>query len=100
MPVCPVAGIDPFRCLHDLPQPKLDVVRGQGHTLDMALEEVAISAAQLRPGAAGVKVIAQGCKNERLDLGGGNAADRAVRPRLLLQHGLGDVIAVARASLV
>src|SRR6478609_8829168 len=100
MPVFPVAGIDFFRCLHDLAQPKLDMVRVQGHTLDMALEEVAISVGQLPPGAAGVKVIAQRCNNERLDLGSGNAADRAARPRMLLQHGLRDVIAVARASLV
>jgi hypothetical protein len=49
MPVFPVAGIDFFRCLHDLAQPKLDMVRGQGHTLDMALEEVAISVGQLPP---------------------------------------------------
>src|SRR5262249_49391005 len=34
------------------------------------------------------------------DLGGGNAADQSGRLRLLLQHSLGDVIAVAGAALV
>jgi hypothetical protein len=55
---------------------------------------------QLLPGAARVEVVAQRCKDERLDLGGGNAADRSGRRGLALQRGLGHVIAVAGAALV
>ena len=54
-------GIKPLRLLNDLPQPKLDMVRGQGHALDMALDKVAIIVGQLFPRAAGVEVIAQRC---------------------------------------
>src|SRR5262249_40593530 len=43
---------------------------------------------------------AQRRHDERLDLGGGNAADQSGRRGLILQHGLGDVIAVAGAALV
>src|SRR5262252_3147723 len=66
----------------------------------MTLEEVAIIVGQLLPGAARAQMAAQRRHDERLDLGGGNAADRSGRLRLLLQHSLGDVIAVAGAALV
>src|SRR5215208_6672961 len=66
----------------------------------MALEEVTIIVGQPLPGAAGVEVVAQSRNDERLNLGGGNAADQSGRPALSLQHGLGDVIAVAGAALV
>jgi hypothetical protein len=89
-----------LRGLDDLAQPKLEMVRGQCHTLEMALEEVAIIVGQLLPGAARAQMAAQCRHDERLDLGGGNAADQSGRLGLLLQHGLGDVIAVAGAALV
>src|SRR5262249_26791530 len=76
------------------------MVRGQCHTLEMALEEAAIIVGQLLPGAARAQMAAQRRNDERLDLGGGNAADRSGRRRLILQHGLGDVITVAGAALV
>src|SRR5215813_12954822 len=76
------------------------MVRGQCHTLEMALEEVAIIVGQLLPAAARAKMAAQRRHDERLDLGGGNAADQSGRRGLILQHGLGDVIAVAGAALV
>jgi hypothetical protein len=41
----------------------------------MAFDKVAIIAGQLLPGAAGVEVMAQRCKDERLKLGCGNTAD-------------------------
>src|SRR5262249_34679097 len=82
-----------LRGLDDLAQPKLEMVRGQCHTLEMTLEEVAIIAGQLLPGAARAQMAAQRRQDERLDLGGGNAADQSGRLRLLLQHSLGDVIA-------
>ena len=66
----------------------------------MALEELEIIVGQLLPGAAGVEVVAQRRNDERLNLGGGNAADQSGRLGLSLQHGLGDVIAVAGAALV
>src|SRR5215475_7224909 len=83
-----------------LAQPKLEMVRGQCHTLEMTLDEVAIIVGQLLPGAARAKMAAQRRHDERLDLGGGNAADQSGRRGLSLQHGLGDVIAVAGAALV
>ena len=74
-----------MRGLADLAQPKLEMVRGQCHTLEMTLEEVAIIAGQLLPGAARAQMAAQRRHDERLDLGGGNAADqsgrRAATPR-------------------
>src|SRR5215467_1307917 len=76
------------------------MVRGQCHTLEMALDEVAIIVGQLLPGAARAQMAAQRRHDERLDLGGGNAADQSGRLGLILQHGLGDVIAVAGAALV
>src|SRR5262249_12210481 len=76
------------------------MVRGQCHTLEMALEEAAIIVGQLLPGAARAQMAAQRRNDERLDLGGGNAADQSGRRGLILQHGLGDVIAVAGAALV
>ena len=48
-----------LRGLDDLAQPKLEMVRGQCHTLEMALEEVAIIVGQLLPGAARAQVAAQ-----------------------------------------
>src|SRR5262245_2192140 len=95
--VCRVVGL---RGLDDLAQPKLEMVRGQCHTLEMTLEEVAIIVGQLLPGAARAQMAAQCRHDERLDLGGGNAADQSRRRRLILQHSLGDVIAVAGAALV
>src|SRR5438874_967344 len=75
------------------------MVRGQCHTLEMALEEVAIIVGQLLPGAAGVQVGAQRRQDEGLDLGGGNA-DQSRWLEASLQYGLGDVIAVTGAALV
>src|SRR5205823_13946393 len=75
-------------------------VRGQGHTLEMAFEELVIIVWQQRADAAGVEVVAQRHNDEHLDLGGGNAAHQSARLGLPLQHGLGDVIAVAEAALV
>src|SRR5204863_5551944 len=89
-----------LRGLDDLAQPKLEMVRGQCHTLEMALEEVAIIVGQLLPGAARAQTAAQRRNDERLDLGGGYAADQSGRRGLSLQHRLGDVIAVAGAALV
>src|SRR5205814_10467811 len=45
-------------------------------------------------------VVAQRRNGKRLNLGGGYAADQSGRRGLSLQHGLGDVIAVAGAALV
>src|SRR6266704_3535589 len=73
---------------------------GQCHTLEMALEEVAIIVGQPLPAAARVEVVAQRRNGKRLNLGGGYAADQSGRRGLSLQHGLGDVIAVAGAALV
>src|SRR5262249_55782542 len=81
----------------DLAQPKLEMVRGQCHTLEMALEEVAIIVGQLLPGAARAQMAAQRRHDERLDLGGGNAADQSGRRGPILQPALGDVIAGGRA---
>ena len=41
-----------LRWLDALAQPKLEMVRGQCHTLEMALEELAIFVGQLLPGVA------------------------------------------------
>src|SRR5262245_65808291 len=76
------------------------MVRGQCHTLEIALEEVAIIVGQLLPGAARAQMAAQRRNDERLDLGGGYAADQSGRRGLIVQHGLGDVIAVTGAALV
>src|SRR6266446_7464078 len=89
-----------LRGLDELAQPKLEMVGGQCHTLEMALEEVAIIVGQLLPGAARAKMAAQRRHDQRLDLGGGNAADQSGRRGLILQQSLGDVIAVAGAALV
>ncbi len=93
-------GIKLLRLLNDVPEPKLDMVRAQGHALKMAFDKVAIIAGQLLAGAAGGEVFTQRCQDERLELGCGNTADRSGRVRFFLQHGLGDVIAVARAVLI
>ena len=45
----------------------------------MAFDKLAIIVGQLLPGTAGVEVMAQRRKDERLKLGGGNAADRSGR---------------------
>src|SRR6516164_5447917 len=76
------------------------MVRGQCHPPEIALEEVAIIVGQLLPGAVRAQMAAQRRHDERVDLGGGNAADQSGRRRLILQHSLGDVIAVAGAALV
>src|SRR5215472_11725641 len=89
-----------LRGLDDLAQPKLEMVRGQCHTLEMTIEEVAIIVGQLLPGAARAQMAAQRRHDKRLSLGGGYAADRSKRRGLSLQHRLGDVIAVAGAALV
>jgi hypothetical protein len=70
-----------LRGLDDLAQPKLEMVRGQCHTLEMALEEVTIIVGQLPGGAAGVEVVAQRRNDERLNLGGGSAADQGLGQR-------------------
>ena len=59
-----------LRGLDDLAQPKLEMVRGQSHTLEMALEEVAIIVGQLLPGAARAQMVTQRRNDERLNLGG------------------------------
>src|SRR5262245_46202871 len=76
------------------------MVRGQCHTLEMTLDEVAIIVGQPLPAATRVEMAAQCCHDERLSLGGGYAADQSGRRGLSLQHRLGDVIAVADAALV
>src|SRR6516165_8994416 len=76
------------------------MVWGQCHTLEMALEEVAIIVGQLLPGAARAQMAAQRRHDERLNLCSGNAADQSAWLGLPLQHGLRDVIAVADATLV
>jgi hypothetical protein len=68
-----------LRGLDELAQPKLEMVGGQCHTLEMALEEVAIIVGQPLPAAARIEVVAERRHDERLDLGGGNAADDARR---------------------
>src|SRR5436190_23785394 len=73
---------------------------GSMYTLEMALEEVAIIVGHPLPAAARVEVVAQRRNDERLNLGGGYAADQSGGRGLSLQHGLGDVIAVAGAALV
>src|SRR6516225_5816375 len=75
------------------------MVRGQCHTLEMTLDEVAIIVGQPLPAATRVEMAAQCRHDERLSLGGGYAADQSGRG-LSLQHRLGDVIAVAGAALV
>src|SRR5260221_398513 len=76
------------------------MVGGQCNSLDMALDKIAIIVGQRLAGAACVEVIAQRGNDERLEVGGGNAADRSGRPRFLLQHGWGDEMAVARAPFI
>src|SRR5438132_3214319 len=76
------------------------MVGGQCHTLEMALEEVAIIVGQPLPAAARVEVVAERRNGKRLNLGGGYAADQSGRRGLSLQHGLGAVIALAGAALV
>src|SRR5260370_33145248 len=76
------------------------MVRGQYHTLEMTLDDVAIIVGQPLPAATRVEMAAQCCDDERLDLGGGYAADQSGRRGLILQHGLGDVIAVSGAALI
>src|SRR5258705_13938751 len=66
----------------------------------MAPEEAGINAGNPLPAAARVEVVAQRRNDKRLNLGGGYAADQSGRRGLSLQHGLGDVIAVAGAALV
>src|SRR5258708_28422677 len=73
------------------------MVGGQCHTLEMAFEELAIIIGQLLPRTARVEGMAQRCQDERLELGGGNAADQSGRLGLSLQHRLADVIAAAAA---
>src|SRR5256885_12591268 len=76
------------------------MVGGQCHTLEMALEEVAVIVGQPLPAAARVEVVAQRRNGKRLNLGGGYAADQSGGRGLSLQHGLGDVIAGAGAALI
>src|SRR6266498_4575422 len=66
----------------------------------MAFDKVAIIVGQRLAGTAGGEVIAERCNDERLKLGGGNAADRSWHLGFVLQQGLGDVIAVAHAALI
>src|SRR5436305_1866210 len=83
-----------------VPSRRPETIRGQCHTLEMAVEEVTIIVGQLLPGAARVQVGAQRRSNERLELGGRDATDCSSCQRLSLQHRLGDVIAVTGAGLV
>jgi hypothetical protein len=75
----------------------LDVFAGGRDPLDMALDQLSITIHGL--GAVRLQVVAQHQNDERLDLGGWHASDGS-SCRLSLQHGLGDVIAVARAILI
>src|SRR6476659_10178883 len=88
------------RVLDAFLQSKPDLALGQGHALDMALDKVAMTHRQLLSSATCVEVITQCGNDERLELGCGNTVERSECPRFILQHGLGDVIAVARAALV
>src|SRR5260370_593954 len=76
---CTVVGIRLLRWLGDLPEPKFDMVRGQGHAREMTVDDVAIIVGQRLGGAASGEVIAQCSKNKPLELGGGNTADRSRR---------------------
>src|SRR2546425_11996983 len=76
------------------------MVGGQCHTLEMTLEEVAIIVGQLLPGAARAKIAAQRRHDERLDLGGGNAADQSERRGPIFPHSLGGGITGAGAAPV
>jgi len=51
----------------------------------MALDKIKIIVGQLLPGAAGLEVVAQRRNDERLDRGGGSAADQSGRLGLSLQ---------------
>ena len=57
-----------MRGLEALAQAKLEMVRSQCHTLEMALEEVAIIVGQSLPGPASVEVLVQRRDDERLNL--------------------------------
>src|SRR5258707_3670155 len=76
------------------------MVGGQCHTLEMALEEVAIIVGQPLPAAARVEVVAERRNGKRLNLGGGYAADQSERRGAFLQHRPGDRITVAGAPPV
>src|SRR5260370_10285582 len=76
------------------------MVRGQYHTLEMTLDDVAIIVGQPLPAATRVEMAAQCCDDERLDLGGGYATDQSGRRGLILQHGLPDVISVTGPPLI
>src|SRR5262249_48866284 len=84
----------------DLPQSKLDLLLRQGNALNMALNKVPITVRELLARAAGAEMIAQCGQHQRLKLSRGNTAERCGRPRFLLQHGLGDVVAIACAPRV
>src|SRR2546429_2063271 len=62
------------------------MVGGQCHTLEMALEEVAIIVGQPLPAAARVEVAAERRNDKRLNLGGGYAADQSGRRGLSLDR--------------
>src|SRR6516164_2608536 len=66
----------------------------------MALDKVPITVRELLARAAGAEMIAQCGQHQRLKLSRGNTAERCGRPRFLLQHGLGGVVAIACAALV
>jgi hypothetical protein len=69
-----ISGIVSLGRLEAPPQSELEMVESQRHALEMALEEVTIIIGQL-PGAAGAEMVAQRRNNDRLKLGGGNAAN-------------------------
>src|SRR5256885_7436653 len=68
------------------------MVGGQCHTLEMALEEVAIIVGQPLPAAARVEVVAERRNGKRLNLSGGYAGDPTRRRGGFPPHGLGDGI--------
>jgi hypothetical protein len=78
-----------LRCLDALAQPKLEMVRAQCHTLEMALEELAIIVGQRLPGAAGVEVLAQRRNDEALE---------DARGQLLQGHAVNRILPPTRAS--
>ena len=83
------------------PHLQLDVPGGKRDPLDMALDQVSITVRDWvwRGGAARLQIIAQCGDDKRLDLGRRHPPDRA-GASFVLQQRLGDVIAIAHATLV
>jgi hypothetical protein len=83
-----------------LAQLQFDVLRGERHMLEMVFDQFSLIPDGLRVGAARLQVIAQRRHDERLDFSRRHAADQSGCLRVLLQHGLGDIVAIAGASFV